>query len=179
MVAAEGSGLLVFEELEHAKARGAKIYGEVIGFGASCLPSNHQKAIELAVSRALNEAGVKPSELGHVVANGTGCVDDDRVESHALASLLGDAVNAVPVVAYKSYMGHLAAASGAVELAASLFAMKHGVLPATLNYSRPDAGAPALRILRESVDFPNKPFLAYDLSVSGQCGALVLRPFVG
>lgn len=179
MVAGEGAGLLVFEELEHARSRGAKIYGEVVGFGASCHPTNHQKAIELAACRALDEAGVKPSELGHVVANGTGCVEDDRIESRALASLLGDAVSSVPVVAYKSYMGHLAAASGAVELAASLFAMKQGVLPATLNFSRPDPDSPTLRILRENVDFPNKPFLAYDLSVSGQCGALVLRPFVG
>jgi 3-oxoacyl-[acyl-carrier-protein] synthase II len=179
LVAGEGAGLLMFEELEHAKKRGAKIYGEIVGFGASCCPSNPQKAIEQAVGRALKEAGLPASALGHIVPSGVSCVEDDRFEAKALANILGDAQGQVPIVAYKSYLGQLAAAGGAVEIIASLLALKHGKLPATLNYTKPDAEMPELRILREPIDFPNKPFLSYDISQSGQCGAMVLKPFVG
>lgn len=177
LVAGEGAGLLLFEELDHAKKRGAKIYGEVIGFGASCCPSSHQKAIEQAVAGALREAKVSAASLGHIVPSGVSCVEDDRQEALALGNILGEAKNQVPIVAYKSYLGQLAAASGAVEIIASLLAMKHGKLPATLNFSKPDDQMPELRVLREPIDFPAKPFLAYDISQSGQCGAMVIAPF--
>ena len=179
LVVGEGAGLMIFEELDRAKARSAEIYGEVVGFGASCYPGKPRHAIEKAAARALADAGLRPDELGHVVAHGISCVDEDRDEAVALASLLGEAVATVPVVAYKSYWGNLAAASGAVELIASLLALKHGMLPATLNFVGQEPEAPALRILREPTKIPRKPFLSYDLSHSGQCGALVIRPFDG
>lgn len=179
LVAGEGAGLVVFEELEHARGRGARIYGEVVGFGASCQPRHPEKAIESAARRALADAGLVPADLGHVIASGTSCVDEDRREAIALAAILGDRAATIPVVAYKSYFGQLAAASGAVELIASLLAMKHGQLPPTLNFSRMDAGAPPLRIARDTTEFPSKPFLTYDLSQSGQCAALIVRPYTG
>ncbi|QDU63950.1 3-oxoacyl-[acyl-carrier-protein] synthase 2 [Planctomycetes bacterium Pan216] len=179
LVPGEGSASLVFEELEHAKARGATIYGEVTGFGVSCLPKKHGTAITSAVKRALADAGIEASDLGHVIPTGTSCRDEDRLESFALAEILGDSAKDVPVVAYKSYTGQIGAGSGSVELLASLLGHKHGVLPATLNYERPDPEAAELKVLREPVDFPNKPLLTYDLSHSGQCGALVINPFQG
>jgi 3-oxoacyl-[acyl-carrier-protein] synthase II len=179
MVVGEGAGLLIFEELEHSVRRGANIWAEVIGFGASCNPGRHQLAIEKAVTRALKDASVSPAELGHVVPHGCSCVEDDRIEAMALAGVLGDARETTPVVGYKSYFGSLTAAGGAVELIASLLGMKNGVLPSTLNTRRQEAEAPKLRILGEPTEFSKKPFLTYDLSHSGQCAALVVRPFEG
>lgn len=178
MVPGEGSGLMLFEELEHARRRNAKIYGEVVGFGAACHPKNHGIAIEKAVARALDDAGVKLSDLGHIVPSGNSCKEDDHVEAIALANILGDLAESMPIVPYKSMLGHTAAASGAIELIASLLSMKHGMLIGSPNFKKPDADAPKLRILTETIDYPNKPFLTYDVSHSGQCGALVVRPFV-
>lgn len=176
LVVGEGSGVFMLEELSAAQSRGARIYGEIIGFGSSCHPHNIADAVQRAVRRALADAGLSITELGHIIANGNGCVDDDRQEAIALANLLGPAADQVPVVGYKGYLGSLAAASGAVEIIASLLSHKHGQLLPTLNFEKPDADAPRLNIQRERTDFPNKPFLSYDFSHSGQCGALVIRP---
>ena len=178
LVAGEGAGMLIFEEYEHAKARGAQIYGEVIGFASSCHPREPGIAIENAASLALREAMLKPADLGHIVCNGLSCIQEDRQEAQAIARILGDAVSRVPVVAYKSYLGHTGAAAGAIELIASLLASRNRLLPATLNFEQPDADAPPLRILSEPTDLSAAPFLTYDLSHSGQCGALVIRPQV-
>lgn len=177
LVPGEGSGFMVLEELTHARSRGAKIYAEVMGFGASCVPTDRAEAIRLAVRQALADADLQPSDLGHLVADAPGFGDDDRGDVLALADLLADAPN-IPVVGYKGYLGYLGAGGGAVELIASLLAMKHGVLPPTLNYSHSDPDLPAISISREKIDFPLKPFLTYDVSHSGQCGALVVKPFV-
>jgi 3-oxoacyl-[acyl-carrier-protein] synthase II len=178
LVAGEAAGLVVLETLEHARARGAgTIYGEVIAFGSSCHP-NLGQAVAKAVTWALKEAKLSPGGLGHIAATGTSCAADDRAEARALAEVLGDAVTRVPVVAYKSYLGYTGAASGAVELIASLLAMRHGMLPGTLNFERPDPLAPTLRVSAQPNDFPKKPFLAYSVSLAGQCGAIIVRPFV-
>lgn len=179
LVIGEGAGVLLLEELEAAQRRGAKIYGEVIGFGSSCHPGNLQDAVVRAVRRALTDAGLAATELGHIIANGDSCVDDDRQEMLALASLLGDAAEQIPVVGYKGYLGSLAAASGMVEVIASFLSQQHGQLLPTLNFDKPDAGAPRLNILKQRIDFPNKPFLSYDFSHSGQCGAIIIRPMGG
>jgi 3-oxoacyl-[acyl-carrier-protein] synthase II len=177
LVAGEGAGMLVLEEARHARDRGATIYGEIVGFGSSCHPSSPGLAIERAAKLALREAGVLPDQLSHVACNGLSCVEEDRVEALALSRLLGAASAKVPVVAYKSYMGFTCAAAGALELIASLLALRHRQLPRTLNFHRQDPDSPRLRILREVTELEPKPFLTYDLSHGGQCGALVVRPF--
>lgn len=179
LVIGEGAGVLLLEELEAAQRRGAKIYGEILGFGSSCHPGNIQDAVERAAHRALQDAGITADQLGHIIANGDSCVDDDRHEAMALAKLLGDHATKIPVVAYKGYLGSLAAASGMVELIASMLCQQHGRLLPSLNHEKPDPEIPPLRILTERIDFPNKPYLSYDFSHSGQCGAIVVRPFVG
>lgn len=177
LIPGEGAGLLLIESLDHAKGRGAsRIYGEIVGFGSSCHP-RQELAIEKAIRRALDEAQIAPGELGHVVAMGTSCVEEDRKEARGLAAVLGSAVETVPVVAYKSYVGYTGAGSGAIDLIASLLALKHGVLPGTLNFEKADPEAPALRVLRHAEPCPRKPYLAYSVSIAGQCGALVVRPF--
>lgn len=177
MIAGEGAGMLVFEELAHARARGAKkIYGEVLGFGSSCYAADRASAVEKALLRALADAKLQPGDVGHIVANAESCVVEDKEEAKGLARVLGPLAPEIPVVAYKSYFGQLAAGSGAVELIASLLAAEQGQLIPTLNFERPDPDMPRLRILRERSDFPTKPFLLYSVSRGGQCGALAIRP---
>lgn len=179
LVAGEGAALFVFEELTHAKKRGAKIMAEVIGFGRSCYPTNVQRGIETAIRSALKDAGITPAELGHIVPSAAGLVKEDAEEAKALANILGDAVGDVPIVPYKSLLGHTYAGSGAVELAASVLGCKNQILTGAINYEKPDSDLPALRVLTENIDFPNKPFLVCSVSHSGQCGALVVRPYDG
>jgi 3-oxoacyl-[acyl-carrier-protein] synthase II len=178
-VPGEGSAVCVFEEWEHARRRGANIRGEVLGFGAYCDPGDPVKSIAAAVDRALREAKLNASDLGHVSAMGVGGVAEDRVEALALARVLGSAASTVPITAYKSMIGNAAAASGAVETAASLLAVEHGLLPAVLNFEELDPDLPPLRILKEAIECPSKPFVTVARSHSGQCAALVVGPFAG
>lgn len=178
LVLGEGSAVFVMEDLEHARSRRARILGEVIGFGSSCQPRNKKGAILAATRRAMDDAGLRPEELGHIVASGVSTVPDDLDEALALKELLGTAAAQVPIVAYKSYLGFLGAGAGAVDLAASLLGIEHGTLLGTLNFDRPDPAAQGLRITRETSDLPKGPILKYDLAQTGQCAALVVRPFV-
>lgn len=177
-VPGEGSAVCVFEEWEHARRRGANVRGEVLGFGAYCDPGDPVKSIAAAVERALREARLNASDLGHVSAMGVSGVAEDRVEALALARVLGPS-SSVPIVAYKSMMGNTAAASGAVETVASLLAVEHGLLPAVLNFEELDPDLPRLRVLKEAIECPSKPFVTVARSHSGQCAALVVGPIAG
>lgn len=174
IVPGEGASVLILEELGHAKARKAAIHGELLGFGAACNPKDPWTAVEQAIQRAMTDAGIRPADLGHVVAIGAGEPEADKREAAMLARLLGD--DSVPIVSYTGYLGFLDAAIGSAKLVTDLLAARRGTLPAALNFDRPDADAPPLSILREPIDYPEKPFLSYDLSHGGQCGALVVRP---
>lgn len=176
LVAGEGAGMLVFEERTHAEKRGARIYGEFLGFGSCCIPKDHQRAATLSLKRALDDAKVTPADLGHVVSGAAGEKDADRLEAAAIATVLGDAIRTTPVVAYKSYVGHQAAASGAVELIASLLATSNRLLPPTLNYERADPKLPPLTVLGSATELGVKPFALLSVSHTGHAGALVVRP---
>lgn len=178
-VPGEGSAVCIFEELSHAKKRGADIRAEVLGFGSYCDPSDAPKSIARAVQLALADAKVDVSNLGHVSAAGISGVEEDKAEAAGLIRVLGSHAARIPVVAYKSSLGNLAAASGAVELVASTMALEKGELPAVLNHEHPDADAPALRIVRKVEECPSGPFVSVARSYSGQCAALVVGPFAG
>lgn len=177
MVAGEGSALMIFEEAEHAKKRNAKIYAEVVGFGSACQPRDRSQAVEKAAARALHDAGLTPGDLGHIVAHGSSCVDEDRDEAIGLGRLLGDHARTVPIIAYKSYLGHASAANGAIDLAASVLALAHHTLVPTKNYQKPDPALPPLRFTTERMECPAKPFLTIDFSPGGQAAALVIKPY--
>lgn len=176
LIAGEGAGMLVFEERRHAEKRGARIYAEVLGFGSSCTPRDHSKGATLALKRALVDAKIAPAELTHVASGAAGELAADRFEAAAIAAVLGDAAATTPVVAYKSYCGHLAAASGGIELIASLLAAQKRVLPPTLNFQRPDAELAPIQVLNEKKSISDQPFALLDVSHTGHCGALVVRP---
>src|SRR5205807_2011582 len=133
-VIAEGAGVFALESLEHARRRGARIYGELAGFGAAFDRQRNGAGLARAIRAALKEAGVGPEAIDHVNAHGLGTVDGDAWEARGLHEVFGHLRPAVPVWAAKSYVGNLGAAAGASELALALLALKDGALPPTLNF---------------------------------------------
>ena len=143
-VLGEGAGMLVLEELERAKARGATIYGEVAGYGSSAdayritdIQPQGVGAIA-CIEMAMEDAGVNPEQIGYVNAHGTSTKVNDRVETLAVKHTFGNSASDTAISSIKSSMGHLIGAAGSVEAIACLMAMRHNVLPPTLNYETPD-----------------------------------------
>jgi 3-oxoacyl-[acyl-carrier-protein] synthase II len=170
LVLGEGGGALVLEELEHARRRGAAIRAELVGFGAAFDRDRSGAGIARAVSAALAEAGIGPELLDHVNAEGGSTPEGDVREARGLRSVVGS----VPVFAAKSYFGHAGAGGGAVELAASLLAQQHGLLPATLNYEEPDPACP-VAVSGRPREVRTPYFLKVGFTEAGQCAALVVR----
>ena len=141
----EGGAVVVLEEYEHAKARGARIYAEVAGFGMSCdayhitAPRPDGAAGARAVSAALAEAGIAPDRLDYVNAHGTSTPLNDKTETQILKTVLGEAdARRVAISSTKSMTGHLLGAAGTLETVACLLAMRDGFVPPTINYTTPD-----------------------------------------
>jgi len=142
LVLGEGAGALVLEDMERARARGAPILGEIIGFGMSAdgadLTAPDARSAARAISAALADAGLDAGAVDYVSAHGTGTVLNDRTETAALRSVLGDRLARVPVSSIKSMTGHCLGASGALGAIATLLAMAHGFLPPTMNFREAD-----------------------------------------
>ena len=140
----EGSGVLVIEELEHAKARGARIYCELAGYGATCdayhITGQDQegKGLALCLDRALQDAQVQKSEVSYINAHGTSTPINDRCESLAIKRSFGDLAPKIAISSTKSMTGHLLGAAGGVEAAVCVLAIHNGVVPPTINYENPD-----------------------------------------
>jgi 3-oxoacyl-[acyl-carrier-protein] synthase II len=143
-VIGEGAGLLVLEELEHAKKRGATVYAELTGYGCTAdayrVTDGHPegRGAVACMRAALADARLSPEDVGYVNAHGTSTPLNDRVETLAIKKVFGDAAYRVPVSSSKSMLGHLIAAAGAVELVICVEAIRLGVLPPTINYDEPD-----------------------------------------
>ncbi len=143
-VLGEGAGVLLLEEYEHAKKRGAKIYAEVAGFGASddafhiTSPDEDSIGASLSISNALNDAQISPEQVDYVNAHGTSTVMNDLNETRALKRVLGEHAYKVPVSSTKSMTGHLLGAAGAVEAIFCTLAIQESVVPPTINLDTPD-----------------------------------------
>jgi 3-oxoacyl-[acyl-carrier-protein] synthase II len=143
-VLAEGSWMFVLEELEHARSRGARIYAEIAGYGATCEAfhrvrmSDSPQEPARAITLALAEAGLIPQEIQYVSLHGTSTEMNDRVETRALKLALGDHAYRIPMSALKSQIGHSQGACGAASVAATLVAMEHRQVPPTINLEHPD-----------------------------------------
>ncbi len=143
-VMGEGAGILVLETLEHAQARGARIYCEFVGYGATCdayhITGQDQegKGLALCLERALAEAGVRKDQVGYINAHGTSTPINDRCETLAIKRVFGEAARGISISSTKSMTGHLLGAAGGVEAATCALAIHHGIIPPTINYENPD-----------------------------------------
>lgn len=143
-VLSEGAALLVFEELEHAKARGAKIYGEVLGYGASgdgghiTQPDPQGAGAARAMSNALRDAGMDPTEMDYINAHGTSTPLGDKAETQAIKSVYGEHATELAISSTKSTTGHALGASGGIEMVLTMLAIHNGVVPPTANLENPD-----------------------------------------
>ena len=142
MVQGEGAGIFVFEEYEHAKARGAEILAEVAGFAmtsdASDIVMPSKRGAARAISGALADAKISPDCVGYINAHGTGTAANDKTECAAVADVFGQHANNLMISSTKSMHGHLIGGTGAVELLACILALKDGVIAPTINYEEPD-----------------------------------------
>lgn len=155
-VLGEGGAAFIFEELEHAKRRGATVYAEVMGFGNSddgyhiTAPDPDGTGGSLSMARAIADAGLKPADIGYINAHGTSTQLNDKTETLAIKKVWGPAAASVPISSTKSMIGHLLGAAGAVELAATVQTLRTGVIHPTINYETPDPEC--------DLDYvPNKP----------------------
>ncbi len=143
-VLGEGAGMLVFEELELAKKRGAKIYAELTGYGSTAdafrVTDSHPEArgAITCIQGALKDSGLSTGDIGYINAHGTSTKVNDQGETLAVKKIFGDGAYQVPMSSSKSMLGHLIAAAGAVELITCVEAIRRGVLPPTINYETPD-----------------------------------------
>ena len=143
-VLGEGSGVLLLEDYDHAKARGAKIYAELIGYGLSTdahhitAPSPEGEGSARAMNMALRRAGLKPADIGYINAHGTSTPLNDKYETMAIKKVFGEHAYKLAVSSNKSMIGHLLGAAGAVEAVASVMTLRDGILPPTINYTTPD-----------------------------------------
>ena len=143
-VMGEGAGTLILEEYEHAKARGAKIYAEVVGYGATCdahhitAPLSDGSGGAAAMNMAIKDAGITPEDVGYINAHGTSTHLNDACETAAIKLSFGEHAYKLMVSSTKSMTGHLLGGSGAIEAIFTTMALKDGFIPATINYKVPD-----------------------------------------
>jgi 3-oxoacyl-[acyl-carrier-protein] synthase II len=143
-VMGEGAGVLIFEELDHARKRGAHIYGEVVGFGMTADayhltdPDPDGRALSKAIKDALRSGGVLPEEIDYINPHGTSTYLNDKVETKAIKDAFGKQAYRIPISSTKSIIGHLMGAAGGVEVISVLLAIEKGIIHPTLNYESPD-----------------------------------------
>jgi len=143
-VLGEGAGMLVLEEYEHAKKRGAHIYAEILGHGMTCdayhmtAPDPEGTEAARAMQLAMENAGVDPKEIDYINAHGTSTSLNDKTETLVIKKVFGPRAYEIPISSVKSMIGHLIGAAGSVELIATLLAMEHQLIPPTINYNSKD-----------------------------------------
>jgi len=182
-VLGEGAAIVILEELEHAKARGAKVLVEITGYGSTAdafrITDIHEegRGAIAAMRLALEEAGLGIEDVDYISAHGTSTEENDKIETLAIRTLFGDLAKKVPISSIKSMFGHLIAAAGATELIACVLAIRDGVIPPTINYTTPDPNC--------DLDYvPNKPrkanlrtCLSNSFGFGGQNNTLIIRAY--
>jgi 3-oxoacyl-[acyl-carrier-protein] synthase II len=174
-VLGEGATVLVVEEMEHAKKRGANVLAEIVGFASAFDGKRDGSGLVRSIQSALKEAEIGPDDLDHVNAHGLGTKAHDALEASALQTALGKAAGQVPVLATKGYTGNLGPAAGVTELGFSLLAMRHGAIPPTINHQAPDPGS-QIHVHKKGLRPMSKPyFLKVGFTGMGQSAAVVVK----
>lgn len=182
-VLADGAGALVLEDLEHAKARGAKIYGELVGFGASSdayhmtAPPEDGAGASLSMESALQDAGVNKDQVDYINAHGTSTPAGDIAETNAIKSVFGDHAYQLMVSSTKSMVGHLLGAAGAVEAIFSLLAIRDNVAPPTINLDNPDEGCDLDYVPHEAREKSINVVASNSFGFGGTNGTLIFKRY--
>ena len=185
-VVAEGSGVVVLEELRHAEARGATILAEVVGYGATAdashitLPAPGGMGAVRAARRAMEKAGLVPDDIQHVNAHATSTPEGDKAELQAIRTIFGAHAPKVAVTANKSMLGHTLGAAGAIEAIATIQAMRHSIVPPTINLDDPDQAAEGLDLTPGTAAKHDIRFgLSNSFGFGGQNTALIFKRWDG
>ncbi|WP_431222693.1 beta-ketoacyl-ACP synthase II [Serratia sp. L9] len=181
-VLGDGAGMMVLEEYEHAKKRGAKIYAEVVGFGMSSdayhmtSPPENGAGAALAMENALSDAGVTASQIGYINAHGTSTPAGDKAETQAVKSVFGSDAKCVMVSSTKSMTGHLLGAAGAIESIFTVLALRDQAVPPTINLDNPDEGCDLDFVPHEARQTKDMEFtLCNSFGFGGTNGSLIFR----
>jgi 3-oxoacyl-[acyl-carrier-protein] synthase II len=184
-VLGEGAGILMLEELEHARRRGAVIYAEVLGLGSSfdayavTKPDPEARGAARAIRWALREAHVDPADIDYINAHGTSTRLNDQMETVAVKSVFGSDSRRLPLSSIKSMVGHLIGAAGAVEAAALALTLHDGILPPTINQTHPDPTCDLDYVPNCAREVPVRTALSTSFGFGGQNAALVMRRYAG
>jgi 3-oxoacyl-[acyl-carrier-protein] synthase II len=180
-VIAEGAGVLVLEELEHARRRGVPIHGELVGYGANCdayhltQPAPEGTGAAECMALALADAGVPPGEVGYVNAHGTGTPFNDAAETMAVKRVFGAHARRLAISSTKSMTGHLLGAAGTIEAAYTVLALARGVLPPTINLEEPDPACDLDYVPGAARAVPVETALSNSFGFGGTNAVLVFR----
>lgn len=184
-VMAEGAGLLILEELEHARARGAEIHAEIIGFGCNgdayhiSAPSPNGIGAARCMEVALKDAHISYDEISYINAHGTSTPLNDLSETLAMKTVFKDRAKKIPVSSTKSMTGHLLGAAGGVEAVYSVLAIKHGVIPPTVNYETPDPECDLDYVPNTPREAKVKIAMSNSFGFGGTNATLIFREFTG
>ena len=182
-VLANGAGVVVVEELEHAKARGAPVFAELIGFGMSgdayhmTAPPADGEGAARCMKIALSDAGINPQQVDYINAHGTSTMLGDRAESDAVKTIFGDHAYRLAVSSTKSMTGHMLGAAGGAEAVFSVLAMRDGVVPPTINLENPGEGCDLDYVPNEAKELPIELVMSNSFGFGGTNGTLVFRKF--
>ncbi len=180
-VLGDGAGVVVLEEYEQAKARGAKIYAELVGFGMSddafhmTSPSENGEGAALAMSNALKDAGLEPSAVQYINAHGTSTPAGDIAETQAIQSVFGEHASKLAVSSTKSMIGHLLGAAGAVEAIFSILAIRDNIAPPTINLDNPDEGCVLDYVPEQARPMQIDVALSNSFGFGGTNGSLIFK----
>ncbi|MFQ5430075.1 MAG: beta-ketoacyl-[acyl-carrier-protein] synthase family protein [Phycisphaerae bacterium] len=182
-VLGEGAGMLILEELEHARARGARILAEVLGYGSTAdafrITDIHEdgRGGIAAMRTAIEDARLEPADIDYISAHGTGTQENDKIESLAIRGVFGERAGQVPVSSVKSMMGHLIAAAGACELITCILAIRDQVLPPTMNYQNADPLCDLDYVPNKKREAKVRTCLSNSFGFGGQNDTLVVSAF--
>lgn len=182
-VPGEGAAALVIEELEHARARGAHIYAEVIGGGSAndahdmAQPDGDGLGLIVSVEQALNQSGINPAEVGYISTHGTATKLGDQVETTAIKRLFGAHADDLAISSIKPATGHMMGASGALEVIVCALALDRGVAPPTLNYETPDPDCDLDCIPNEARELDLEAALSVSVGLGGHNAAVLLKRY--
>ena len=179
----EGAGILVLENLDTARRRGARIYAELAGHGLACeafhptAPEPEGRPVAAVINLALRDAGIHPDEVDHINAHGTATTQNDTAEARGFRRVFGDRVSQIPVTSLKSMIGHCLGAAGAVEAAALVLTVARGVIPPTINHAETDADCVIDVVANRARERRVRCAVSTSLGFGGNDSAIVVRAF--